>query len=159
MQHVDRRELFTSLSTLVNYLKEFMEFSRDDAAPLADGQPYFKVIMPAIVNIVYKKLLQHDITARVFRNRDSRSEVDPDVWPEEASQAIQTRKIFLRWYLTRLTSGPSNMDYWEYLDTVGCAKMLLKGFPHIWTVCAGSCTLGKVAATHCTWTASFWAPP
>jgi hypothetical protein len=68
---------------------------------------------------VYKKLLRFDITARVFSNRDSRIEEDPETWVVENSSAIRNRKIFLRWFLTRLTSDPSEAGYWEYLDKVG----------------------------------------
>lgn len=77
------------------------------------------MVIPAIVNLVYKKLLKHDITARVFSNRDSRQENDPDAWVTEESSAIQNRKMFLRWYLTKLNSDPTKMEYWEYLDKVG----------------------------------------
>jgi hypothetical protein len=77
------------------------------------------MVIPDIVNSVYKKLLQHDVTARVFSTRDSRDDEDPPVWPQDGSPAIQNRKIFLRWYLTRLNQDPSKMEFWEYLDKVG----------------------------------------
>jgi len=76
-------------------------------------------VIPAIVNIVYKKLLQYDITARVFTTRDSRNEGPVDHWVTEESKQIQHRKMFLRWYLTKLNSDPTKMEYWEYLDKVG----------------------------------------
>lgn len=69
--------------------------------------------------MVYKKLLRHDITARVFANRDSRDETDPEVWPREEDNQIQHRRIFLRWYLTKLNSDCTKFEYWEYLDKVG----------------------------------------
>lgn len=88
---------------------------------LIDGQKYIKQIIPAIVNMVYKKLLMHDITARVFSTRDSRREDDPDEWVKEEGSQIRHRKMFLRWYLTKLNSDPSKMEYWQYLDKVGYA--------------------------------------
>lgn len=91
----------------------------DDVEALVDGQKYIKMVIPAIVNMVYKKLLQHDITARVFSNRDSRVEEDPAVWMTEDSSTIQNRKMFLRWYLIKLNSDPTKFEYWEYLDKVG----------------------------------------
>lgn len=93
--------------------------STDDVAALIDGHRYIRTVIPAIVNMVYKKLLRHDITARVFTNRDSRNETDPDKWVSEDSAQIQHRKMFLRWYLTKLNSDPTKMEYWEYLDKVG----------------------------------------
>ncbi|KAI5358396.1 Putative Globin-sensor domain-containing protein [Septoria linicola] len=119
MEHVDRRELLTSLPARIHYLHQFLEFGSDDVEALIDGQKYIKMVIPAIVNMVYKKLLKHDITARVFSNRDSRNEEDPDVWVKEESSTIQNRKMFLRWYLTKLNSDPTKFEYWEYLDKVG----------------------------------------
>lgn len=91
----------------------------DDIEALIEGRKYIKAVIPAIVNMVYKKLLKHDVTARVFSNRDSRSEEDPDIWVKEDSSTIQNRKMFLRWYLTKLNSDPTKFEYWEYLDKVG----------------------------------------
>ncbi|EXJ84377.1 hypothetical protein A1O3_05044 [Capronia epimyces CBS 606.96] len=119
MEHVDRRELYTSLPARIQYLQQFLEFGADDVVALIDGQKYIKTIIPAIVNMVYKKLLKHDITARVFSTRDSRNEENPDRWIKEEDAQITHRKMFLRWYLTKLNSDPSKMEYWQYLDKVG----------------------------------------
>ncbi|KAL1305845.1 hypothetical protein AAFC00_004002 [Neodothiora populina] len=119
MQHVSREELYTSLPARIHYLHSFLEFGPDDVNALVEGQKYIKAVIPAIVNIVYKKLLQYDITARVFSNRDSRDETNPERWVSEESTQIQHRKMFLRWYLTKLNSDPTKMEYWEYLDKVG----------------------------------------
>jgi hypothetical protein len=71
------------------------------------------------VNIIYKKLLQYDITARAFETRSTSYEgpVDPNI--SEDSPQILYRKMFLRGYLTKLCSDPSTMEFWEYLDKVG----------------------------------------
>jgi hypothetical protein len=72
-----------------------------------------------VVNIVYKKLLQYDITARAFETRSTSYEgpVDPNL--TETSPQIMHRKMFLRGYLNKLCSDPSKMEFWEYLDKVG----------------------------------------
>ena len=72
-----------------------------------------------MVNIVYKKLLQYDITARAFETRSTSYEgpVDPNL--NENSPQILHRKMFLRGYLNKLCSDPSKMEFWEYLDKVG----------------------------------------
>jgi hypothetical protein len=140
IKHVDRDSLYTDLAARVSYLKSFIEFGPgktpvllihvlrptpttytlpDDLAALEQGQDLVRMVIPDIVNSVYKKLLQYDITARVFSTRDSRDDEDPPVWPQDGSPAIQNRKIFLRWYLTRLNQDPSKMEFWEYLDKVG----------------------------------------
>ncbi|KAF7194975.1 hypothetical protein HII31_03649 [Pseudocercospora fuligena] len=119
MGHIDRRELLTSLPARIQYLHDFLEFGPDDVEALITGQKYIKTIIPAIVNMVYKKLLKHDITARVFSTRDSRSSIDPEIWMTENSTSIEHRKMFLRWYLTKLNSDCTKFEYWEYLDKVG----------------------------------------
>lgn len=43
--------------------------------------------------------------------------VDPSL--TENSPQILHRKMFLRAYLTKLCSDPSEMDFWYYLDKVG----------------------------------------
>ena len=90
-----------------------------DIEALTTGAKYIKALIPALVNIVYKKLLQYDITARAF---DTRSTSSPypgaspgaaaaeDAQPlSETSPQIMRRKMFLRAYLTRLCSDPSKM--------------------------------------------------
>ena len=42
-----------------------------DIEALITGAKYVKALIPAVVNIVYKKLLQYDITARAFTTRST----------------------------------------------------------------------------------------
>ena len=44
-----------------------------------------------------------------------------DEEPDEMSPQILHRKMFLRAYLKKLCSDPTQMEFWEYLDKVGCA--------------------------------------
>lgn len=83
------------------------------------GAKYIKALIPAIVNIVYKKLLQYDITARAFQTRSTSYEGPVEQVLEEDSPQILHRKMFLRGYLNKLCSDPSKMEFWEYLDKVG----------------------------------------
>lgn len=119
MEHIDRTELYTSLPARIQFLHSFLEFGPEDVQALIAGQKYVKALIPAIVNIVYKKLLKYDITARVFTTRNSRDEGPVSAWPTEDSAQIMHRKMFLRWYLTKLNSDCTRMEYWEYLDKVG----------------------------------------
>ncbi|KAI4737399.1 hypothetical protein E4T50_12106 [Aureobasidium sp. EXF-12298] len=100
MERVSRRDIFTSLPARVQWLHSFLEFGTDDVQALISGQKYIKAVIPAIVNIVYKKLLKYDITARVFTTRNSRDEGPVESWPTEDSAQIEHRKM-------------------EYLDKVG----------------------------------------
>ncbi|CAD0058826.1 unnamed protein product [Aureobasidium pullulans] len=89
MERVSRRDIFTSLPARIQWLHSFLEFG----TALISGQKYIKAVIPAIVNIVYKKLLKYDITARVFTTRDSRDEGPVESWPTEDSAQIEHRKM------------------------------------------------------------------
>lgn len=91
----------------------------DDIEALISGSKYIKALIPAVVNIVYHKLLQYDITARAFQTRSTSFEGPLDEFPDENSPQILHRKMFLRGYLNRLCSDPSKLEFWEYLDKVG----------------------------------------
>ncbi|KAF4950479.1 hypothetical protein FGADI_8185 [Fusarium gaditjirri] len=119
MKHIDREDLYTNLEARVQYLHSFLDFSSRDIEALITGAKYVKALIPAVVNIVYKKLLQYDITARAFTTRSTSFEGPLDEIPDENSPQILHRKMFLRAYLMKLCSDPSKMEFWEYLDKVG----------------------------------------
>ncbi|KAI1500906.1 Protoglobin-domain-containing protein [Biscogniauxia marginata] len=119
MKHIDRKDLYTNLETRIQYLHSFLDFSSRDIEALISGSKYIKALIPALVNIVYHKLLQYDITARAFETRSTSYEgpVDPNL--DDNSPQILHRKMFLRAYLNKLCSDPSTMEFWYYLDKVG----------------------------------------
>lgn len=119
MQHIDRKELYTNLEARVKYLHSFLDFNSEDRAALVLGSKYIKALIPAVVNIVYKKLLSYDITARAFTTRSTSYEGPIDEFPEEDSPQIKYRKMFLRGYLSKICSDPSKLEFWEYMDKVG----------------------------------------
>lgn len=119
MEHIDRKEIYTSLEARVAYLHSFLDFTYDDVQTLTAGSKYLKSLIPAIVNIVYKKLLKYDITARAFTTRSTSYEGPVDEFPSESSPQIKYRKMFLRGYLQKLCSDPSKFEFWEYFDKVG----------------------------------------
>lgn len=111
--------MFSSAGDYSRLTDEFCFSSKGDIEALQTGHKYIKALIPAIVNIVYKKLLQYDITARAFETRSTSFEGPMDAVPDENSPQILHRKMFLRAYLVRLCSDPSKMEFWEYLDKVG----------------------------------------
>ncbi|KAJ5294182.1 hypothetical protein PENANT_c028G09603 [Penicillium antarcticum] len=119
-KHVDRKLLYTNLEERIKYLHAFLDFGPADIEALISGTKYIKQLIPAVVNLVYKKLLECDITSRAFHTRNTVDETEPeeDYLDEEAPQ-IKRRKMFLRWYLTRLCQDPTTMDFWRYLNKVG----------------------------------------
>ncbi|KAK7740600.1 hypothetical protein SLS62_011101 [Diatrype stigma] len=141
MMHIGREELYTDLEARIRYLHSFLDFSSQDITALITGQKYVKALIPAVVNIVYKKLLQYDITARAFTTRSTSFEGPMDEIPTEDSPQIQHRKVFLRAYLTKLCSDPSRMEFWEYLDKVGMMHVGLgRAHPlHVEYIHLGAC--------------------
>ncbi|CAG8888243.1 unnamed protein product [Penicillium egyptiacum] len=118
--HVDRKLLYTSLEERIKYLHDFLDFNSADIEALMTGNKYIKQLIPAVVNLVYKKLLQYDITSRAFHTRTTVDENEPEEeYLHEETPKIQRRKMFLRWYLTRLCQDPTTMDFWRYLNKVG----------------------------------------
>lgn len=135
--HVDRKDLYTDVEARIQYLHSFLDFSSSpsnllsnvparytntrpgDIEALISGAKYIRALIPAVVNIVYKKLLQYDVTARAFTTRSTSFEGPMDERPSEDSPQIMHRKMFLRAYLNKLCSDPSRMEFWEYLDKVG----------------------------------------
>ena len=67
-----------------------------DIQALTLGSKYIRTPIPLVVDKVYKKLLQYDITARAFETRSTSYEgpVDPNL--NEHSPQIMHRKLFLR---------------------------------------------------------------
>ena len=139
--HVDREEIYTKLEARIKYLQSFLDFTSskknpsgfqkaienirhwwlflEDVDALVTDAKYVKALIPAVVNIVYKKLLQYDITARAFQTRSTSFKGPLDDIPTEESPQILHRKLFLRGYLNKLCSDPTKMEFWEYLDKVG----------------------------------------
>jgi hypothetical protein len=119
MMEVKREDLYMNLDARIRYLHSFIDFGSNDIDALRTGAKYIKQLIPAVVNIVYKKLLQYDITARAFTTRSTSFDGPIDDVPDENSPQILHRKMFLRAYLAKLCSDPSKMEFWEYLDKVG----------------------------------------
>ncbi|KXJ90545.1 Protoglobin-domain-containing protein [Microdochium bolleyi] len=119
MRHISREELYTDIESRVRYLHSFLDFGSDDIEALIYASKYVKILIPAVVNIVYKKLLQYDITARAFTTRSTSFEGPLDTTPTENSPQMLHRKAFLRAYLNKLCSDPSRLEYWKYCNKVG----------------------------------------
>ncbi|CAG8042148.1 unnamed protein product [Penicillium olsonii] len=119
-KHVDRKLLYVNLEERIKYLHHMLDFGAADVEALMNGHKYIKQLIPAVVNLVYKKLLECDITSRAFHTRNTADETEPEAdYLHEETPQIQRRKMFLRWYLTRLCQDPTTMDFWRYLNKVG----------------------------------------
>lgn len=72
-----------------------------------------------MVHLIYRKLLNYDITARAFQFRDTRGEEPVIDQLDDNGAELKQRKMFLNSYLTKICSDQSQMAFWEYLDNVG----------------------------------------
>ena len=133
MQHISASSL-QDLPTRVQYLRDFIDFSPDDAAALHSSRGVVAPLVPAVLDAVYAKLLSFDVTAKSFVPRQTGYTGIAPVNVEELTQdhpQIKFRKDFLAGYLVKLVS----MDYekrqsWEYLDKVGLMHTGKAGFSH-----------------------------
>ena len=139
IKHVSRKAIYTRLEARIDYLRDFLNFNSgvfvfevrgsrinwqsdyilDDAEALKSGQKYIRAMIPTIVNLIYRKLLEQDITARAFIVRSTANEQPIEEFFSENSPQINRRKMFLRWYLTKVCSDPTQMEFWRYLNKVG----------------------------------------
>ncbi|PYI03966.1 hypothetical protein BO78DRAFT_399335 [Aspergillus sclerotiicarbonarius CBS 121057] len=91
----------------------------DDLIVFNKGTKFLKAALPDLTHRLYAKMLDFDITARALRTRSTESEAHVEDLFTLDGPHVQRRKIFWKWYLTRLFSDPSQKEYWEYLDKVG----------------------------------------
>ncbi|BAE57384.1 unnamed protein product [Aspergillus oryzae RIB40] len=104
IRRVGRKELYTDFGKRMEYIKTFLDFTD---------------VIPELTHRLYEKMLEFDITARALRTRSTTSEAQiEDLFTIDSPQ-VQRRKIFWKWYLTRLCSDPGQPSYWEYLRKVG----------------------------------------
>ena len=133
MAHIPEGSL-DSLPERLDYLKRFIGFTAEDAAALHAAAGVVGPLVPAIVEAVYTKLLEFDITAKAFVPRQTGyTGAAPAAVAELTLEhpQIRFRKDFLAGYLVKLVT----MDYaqpasWEYLDKVGLMHTGAAGFAH-----------------------------
>ncbi|KAH9483330.1 hypothetical protein JR316_0005436 [Psilocybe cubensis] len=133
MQHISEESL-NDLPSRIKYLRDFIEFTSEDAAALHAAAPVVGPLVPAVVDAVYQKLLSFDITAKSFVPRQTGYD---GVTPTDASDLsldhpqIKFRKDFLAGYLVKLvTMDYSKQSSWEYLNKVGLMHTGQAGFAH-----------------------------
>ncbi|KAE8375008.1 Protoglobin-domain-containing protein [Aspergillus bertholletiae] len=119
IRRVGRKELYTDFGKRMEYIKTYLDFTDDDVIIFNKGSKYIKTVIPELTHRLYEKMLEFDITARALRTRSTTTEAQiEDLFTIDSPQ-VQRRKIFWKWYLTRLFSDPGQPAYWEYLRKVG----------------------------------------
>lgn len=124
------------LHSRVSYARDFVSFTKEDAAALHAAKPYLAPLVPSVVDAVYTKLFEFSITAESFIPRQTGYTGEAPTSLSELTldhPQIRFRKDFLTGYIVKLVT----MDYldfgsWEYLDKVGRVHTDVKdsGFKH-----------------------------
>ena len=133
MQMISESSL-NDLPYRIQYLRDFIDFTAEDAAALAAAKPVVAPLVPIVVDTVYEKLLSFSITAKAFVPRQTGyTGATPttlaDLTPNHPQ--IKFRKDFLARYLVKLvTLDYDKMSSWEYLDKVGLMHTGEMGFAH-----------------------------
>ncbi|KAF5330521.1 hypothetical protein D9619_005682 [Psilocybe cf. subviscida] len=133
MQFVTESSL-SDLPHRIQYLRNFVDFTSEDAAILHTTKPLIAPLIPTVVDTVYDKLLSFSVTAKAFVPRQTGYSGATPTKLADLSQdhpQIRFRKDFLANYLVKLVS----MDYekiesWQYLDKVGLMHTGQSGFSH-----------------------------
>ncbi|KAF5368696.1 hypothetical protein D9615_010313 [Tricholomella constricta] len=133
MRNIDPATL-EHLPSRVQYLRDFIGFTNQDAAALHAARPVVAPLVPVVVDAVYVKLLSFDITSKPFVPRQTGYTGKSPVRLEDLSgdhPQIKFRKGFVASYLAKLVTMNYDSDAsWEYLDKVGFMHTGVAGFTH-----------------------------
>ncbi|KAJ2710947.1 hypothetical protein H4R19_003492 [Coemansia spiralis] len=122
MKTIDRDRLYTDLDYRFKYVSEFINFTNEDQALIRKSAPVVAGAVPAIVEAVYSKLSNYDITWTPFSKDQDGLKVGSNVSLDQVtmeSEVIVFRKTILAKYLKKLVSAEWNSSYLRYLDWVG----------------------------------------
>jgi hypothetical protein len=98
MQHISASSLET-LPSRIAYLSSFLELTSSDGEALLAAKPLIAPLVPAILDVVYVKLLSFDITAQAFVPRNTGYEGETVKSVQELTMEhpqIAMRKDFLK---------------------------------------------------------------
>ncbi|OBZ76461.1 hypothetical protein A0H81_03743 [Grifola frondosa] len=151
-QEVDPFLIKNSLEDRVAYLTDFLNFTSRDAEVITKVAPSVNEIIPTLVDDLYAKLFEFDITKKVFMNRNqgfdgplpskledltlnSAQIVFRKVSVRASMQAfvinIMPVKVFMKaWARRVLTADYSNGKTWAYMDKVGIMHTGASPFKH-----------------------------
>ena len=122
-EHIDRNLLDTDLRYRFNYLSKFLNFTQDDISTLNTLATLVHPLIPTVVDTLYQKLLDFDITKHYFLIRstgfDGKLTTDPNQLTLHCEQ-MMFRRDTLRKYLFRiLRQRLWNDAFLQYLSHVG----------------------------------------
>jgi hypothetical protein len=122
MKQVDRDLLNTDLHYRYRFLAEFIEFGDEEIDALHQAAPRLVPLLPALVDAVYEKMFEFDITKQQFlpRHHDYDGPLAQDLdHLTLADGQIGVRKEALIEYFTELLTAEYDEMTADYLDAVG----------------------------------------
>ncbi|KAJ3551956.1 hypothetical protein NM688_g4414 [Phlebia brevispora] len=133
-QEVDPQLIKTSLDDRIAYLTDFLNFTSHDSDTIRKVAPLVNDIIPGLVDDLYAKLFEFDITKKVFMTRNQGFDGPLPSKLEDLtldSAQITFRKVFMKsWARRVLTSDYSNGKTWAYMDKVGIMHTGHSPFKH-----------------------------
>lgn len=133
-QEVDPVLLKHSLEDRVAYLTDFLNFSSHDQDVITRIATAVNGIIPSLVDSMYAKLFEFDITKKVFMTRNQGFDGPLPERLEDLtldSAQIVFRKVFMKaWARRVLTADYSSGKTWAYMDKVGVMHTGVSPFKH-----------------------------
>ncbi|KIY52768.1 hypothetical protein FISHEDRAFT_34784 [Fistulina hepatica ATCC 64428] len=134
MQEVDSDIIRTSVEDRMVYLKDFLNFGRADQEAIHKVAPMVNDMIPDVVDKLYSKLFEFDITKQIFLERGQGFDGPLPTKLEDLkldSPQLIYRKVFMKnWARRVLTSDYSSGKTWAYMDKVGIMHTGVKSFKH-----------------------------
>ncbi|KAJ3814841.1 Protoglobin-domain-containing protein [Lentinula lateritia] len=133
-QEISPELLRTSLPDRINYIKDFIMFGTPDQEILHKVAPLVNDMIPQVVDDLYAKLFEFDVTKQIFLKRNEGFDGPIPSKLEDLtldSAQLVYRKIFMKsWARRVLTSDYSSGKTWAYMDKVGIMHTGVKSFRH-----------------------------
>jgi hypothetical protein len=121
-EHIDGNRLNQDLRYRFEYISKFVNFTHDDIAALNTLAKIVVPLIPVIVDSVYRKLFQYDITKNFFvlRNDGFDGQASEDKTFTLDSAQMTYRRDMLSGYLKRLLLQREwTDDFLQYLSKIG----------------------------------------
>ncbi|KAJ4488027.1 Protoglobin-domain-containing protein [Lentinula aciculospora] len=133
-QEISLELLRTSLPDRINYIKDFIMFGTPDQEILHKVAPMVNDMIPGVVDDLYAKLFEFDVTKQIFLKRNEGFDGPIPSKLEDLtldSAQLVYRKIFMKsWARRVLTSDYTSGKTWAYMDKVGIMHTGVKSFKH-----------------------------
>ncbi|TRM66363.1 Protoglobin-domain-containing protein [Schizophyllum amplum] len=134
LQEVDEEALRTDINARMVYLKDFVNFTRRDEDAIRKVGPLVNELIPEVVDALYSKLFEFDVTKQVFMQRndgfDGPMPTKLDDLALDSPQLVY-RKVFMKnWCRRLLSSDFSSPKTFTWMDKVGVMHTGVKSFKH-----------------------------